>query len=297
MSEANLESDQTQMIDEKKESNFRVLFRSFKKNKLALISLIFVCLLFLVVIFGPWLTPYDPQEADYENLLSGPSLEHLAGTDEFGKDVLSRLIVGARLSLGVGVSAVLLGAIAGTILGLISGFFGKWVDRIIMRGCDILFAFPDLVLAIGMVAILGPGLKNVIIAIAFFSTPSFARIVRGETLEIKEQLYVEAERSIGAKKGRIIFKHVFPQTISTIIVYITMNIGGAIISAASLSFLGLGAPPSSPEWGAMLSASRDYIGHAFHLIFFPGFAVFLTVLALNLFGDGLRDVLDPKTRD
>src|SRR5699024_3927749 len=175
MSEANLESDQTQMIDEKKESNFRVLFRSFKKNKLALISLIFVCLLFLVVIFGPWLTPYDPQEADYENLLSGPSLEHLAGTDEFGKDVLSRLIVGAR---------------AGTILGLISVFFGKLVDRIIMRGCDILFAFPDLVLAIGMVAILGPGLKNVIIAIAFFSTPSFARIVRGETLEIKEQLYV-----------------------------------------------------------------------------------------------------------
>src|SRR5699024_3269768 len=148
---------------------------------------------------------------------------------------------------------------AGTILGLISGFFGKWVDRIIMRGCDILFAFPDLVLAIGMVAILGPGLKNVIIAIAFFSTPSFARIVRGETLEIKEQLYVEAERSIGAKKGRIIFKHVFPQTISTIIVYITMNIDDAIISAASLSFLGLVAQHSSPEWGAMLSASRDYI--------------------------------------
>ncbi|MDY0393674.1 ABC transporter permease subunit [Virgibacillus halophilus] len=166
-----------------------------------------------------------------------------------------------------------------------------------MRACDILFAFPDLILAIGMVAILGPGLKNVVIAIAFFSTPSFARIVRGETLEIKERLFIEAERSIGASKGRIIYKHVFPQTISTIIVYITMNVGGAIISAASLSFLGLGGSPSSPEWGAMLSGSRDYIGQAFHLIFFPGFCVFLTVLALNLFGDGLRDVLDPKTRD
>src|SRR5699024_339098 len=150
---------------------------------------------------------------------------------------------------------------------------------------------------IGMVAILGPGLQNVIIAIAFFSTPSFARVVRGDTLELAEQSYVEAERSIGAKTGRIICKHVFPHALSTLTVAITMNSGGAAISAASLSFLGLGAPPSSPEWGAMLSASRDYIGHAFHLIFFPGFAVFLTVLALNLFGDGLRDVLDPKTRD
>src|SRR5699024_3454879 len=164
--------------------------------------------------------------------------------DEFGKDVVSRLIVGARLSLGVGVSAVLLGAIAGTSLGLISGFFGEWVDGIVMRGCDILFAFPDLVLAIGVVAIVGPGVKGGSIGRAFLSTPAFARIGGGETIENKEQLYVEAERSIGAKKGRIIFKHVFPQTISTIIVYITMNIGGAIISAASLSFLGLGAPPS-----------------------------------------------------
>ncbi|WP_080876209.1 ABC transporter permease [Oceanobacillus timonensis] len=286
-----------QFVEEKKESNFKMLFRSFKKNKLALYSLYIIIFLLLIVIFGPWITPYDPQESNYDSILEGPSWQHLAGTDEFGKDVLSRLIVGARLSLGVGVSAVLLGAVAGTILGLISGFFGKWVDRVIMRACDILFAFPDLVLAIGMVAILGPGMKNVIIAIAFFSTPSFARIVRGETLEIKERLFIEAERSIGAKKRRIILRHVFPQTISTIIVYISMNIGGAIISAASLSFLGLGASPSSPEWGAMLSASRDYIGHAFHLIFFPGLAVFITVLVLNLFGDGLRDVLDPKTRN
>ncbi|GGP10288.1 ABC transporter permease [Oceanobacillus neutriphilus] len=297
MSETQITTDQTQFVETKQDSNFKRLLRSFKKNKLALYSLYVIILLLLIVIFGPWITPYDPQEANYDSILEAPSWQHLAGTDEFGKDVLSRLIVGARLSLGVGVSAVLLGAVAGTILGLISGFFGKWVDRVIMRICDILFAFPDLVLAIAMVAILGPGMKNVIIAIAFFSTPSFARIVRGETLEIKERLFIEAERSIGAKKSRIILRHVFPQTISTIIVYITMNIGGAIISAASLSFLGLGASPSSPEWGAMLSASRDYIGHAFHLIFFPGLAVFITVLVLNLFGDGLRDVLDPKTRD
>lgn len=292
-----ISADQIDIEETKEESVFKVMIRSFVKNKLALTSFFILIFLLLIVIFGPWITPYDPQEVDYDSILEGPSWSHWAGTDEFGKDVFSRLIVGSRISLGIGVSAVLLGALAGTILGLISGFFGGWFDRIIMRACDVLFAFPDLILAIGMVAILGPGLKNVVIAIAFFSTPSFARIVRGETLEIKQRLFVEAERSIGAKKSRIIFKHVFPQTISTIIVYITMNVGGAIISAASLSFLGLGAPPSSPEWGAMLSASRDYIGQAFHLIFFPGLAVFITVLAMNLFGDGLRDVLDPKTRD
>src|SRR5699024_924752 len=172
---------------------------------------------------------------DYDHLLEGPTFKHLAGTDAFGRDVFSRLIAGARISLGVGVSSVLLGAIAGTILGLISGYFGKWIDNFIMRICDVLFAFPDLVLAIGLVAILGPGLENVVIAIAFFTTPSFTRMIRGETLAVKEKLYIEAEKSIGVKKGRIIFKHVFPQMFSTIIVYITMNIGTAIISGASLS--------------------------------------------------------------
>lgn len=297
MSEAEVTLDDVQDQNKKKDSNLRRTYRSFKKNKTALYSFVFLCFMLLVVIFGPWIAPYNPQAVNYDHILEAPSWNHLAGTDQFGKDVLSRLIYGARISLGVGVASVLLGAFAGTVLGLISGFMGKWVDRIIMRICDILFAFPDLVLAIGMVAILGPGLKNVVIAIAFFSTPSFTRIVRGETLEIKERLFVEAERSIGVKKRIIMFKHVFPQTISTIIVYITMNIGGAIISTASLSFLGLGASASSPEWGAMISTSRDYIGEAFHLIFFPGFAVFITVLALNLFGDGLRDALDPKTRD
>lgn len=297
MSNTEVSAEKLDIEEVKEDSVFKVMIRSFKKNKLALFSLFILLFLLLIVIFGSWITPYDPQDVDYDSILEGPSWKHWAGTDEFGKDVFSRLIVGAKISLGIGVSAVILGAVAGTILGLISGFFGGWVDRIIMRACDVLFAFPDLILAIGMVAILGPGLKNVVIAIAFFSTPSYARIVRGETLEIKGRLFIEAEKSIGAKKSRIIFKHVFPQTISTIIVYITMNVGGAIISAASLSFLGLGAPPSSPEWGAMLSASRDYIGQAFHLIFFPGLAVFITVLALNLFGDGLRDVLDPKTRD
>lgn len=288
--------DITVEVEEKKNTT-RKFFEQFSNKKIALVSFFFLCLMILLMIIGPYIIPYDPQATDYDHVLEGPSLTHLAGTDEFGRDVFSRLIAGARISLGVGVSAVLLGAIIGTILGLISGYFGKWIDNVIMRICDVLFAFPDLVLAIGMVAILGPGLKNVVIAIAFFTIPSFTRMIRGETLAVKEKLYIEAEKSIGASKGRIILKHVFPQMTSIIIVYITMNIGTAIISGASLSFLGLGAPSSSPEWGAMLSASRDYIGEAFHLIFFPGFAIFLTVLALNLFGDGLREVLDPKMKE
>lgn len=282
---------------QKKNSLIKRFFERFSNRKPALISLFFLFVVFLLMILGSYVAPYGPQATDYDHVLEGPSFKHLAGTDEFGRDVFSRLIAGAKISLSVGISAVLLGALVGTILGVISGYFGKWIDNLIMRVCDVLFAFPDLVLAIGMVAILGPGLENVVIAIAFFTTPSFTRMIRGETLAIKEKLYVEAEKSIGAKKGRIIFKHVLPQTSATIIVYITMNIGTAIISGASLSFLGLGAEPSSPEWGAMLSASRDYIGEAFHLIFFPGFAIFLTVLALNVFGDGLRDILDPKMKE
>ncbi|MFC4619788.1 ABC transporter permease [Camelliibacillus cellulosilyticus] len=281
----------------KRKGKFRSFWESFSNKKTAVVSFFFFCLLILIALFGPYIVPYHPQTPDYNHVLQGPSLAHLAGTDEYGRDVFSRLMAGTRISLGVGISSVVLGAVVGTILGLISGFFGKWVDKAIMRVCDIFFAFPDLLLAIGIVAILGPGLKNVVFAVAFFSVPSFARMVRGKTLEVKEMLFIEATRSIGAKKGRIIFRHVFPETIPTIIVYLSMNVGTAILSAASLSFLGLGASPSSPDWGAMLSSSRDYIGQAFHLVFFPGLAIFLTVLALNVMGDGLRDVLDPKTKN
>lgn len=290
-------ADHSTVQQDKSKNVIKKFLDAFSTRKPALFAFFFICVLFLIIIIGPYIIPYGPQAYDYDHILEGPSLKHIAGTDEFGRDVFSRLIAGARISLGVGVSSVLLGAFAGIILGLVSGYFGGWLDNLIMRFCDVLFAFPDLVLAIGMVAILGPGLKNVVIAIAFFSTPSFTRIIRGETLEIKEKLFIEAQRSIGASKTRIILRHIFPETIPTIIVYITMNVGTAIISAASLSFLGLGAAPSSPEWGAMLSASRDYIGQSFHLIFFPGLAIFITVLALNVFGDGLRDVLDPEMKD
>ncbi|WP_164215285.1 ABC transporter permease subunit [Virgibacillus sp. YIM 98842] len=280
-----------------KSSPVKDFWRKFKKQRLALVAGVFILILVIIAIIGPVITPYSSDEPDYANVLQGPSLEHLAGTDNYGRDIFSRILEGTRISLSVGTISVLLGALIGTILGLISAFYGKWVDSIIMRICDVLFAFPGILLAIGIIAILGPSLVNVVIAISIFSIPNFARIVRSSALSIKSTVYVEATKSIGAKNRRIIWKHIFPGTISSIIVNFTMRIGTAILTAASLSFLGLGAQPPTPEWGAMLSGGRDYLSTAPHLTFYPGLAIFLTVLAFNLFGDGLRDTLDPKIKD
>jgi glutathione transport system permease protein len=225
-----------------------------------------------------------------------PSSQHLAGTDLYGRDILSRIIYGARISLAVGFTSVLAGALAGVTLGLVSGFFGGFLDGLIMRTSDVLFAFPGILLAIAIVAILGPGLVNVVVAVSVFSMPTFARIVRGSTLALKESLYVRAAKSVGASKKRLMFVHIMPGTLSGVIVYFTMRIGTSIITAASLSFLGLGAQPPTPEWGAMLAESRDYIGVADFMTIIPGIAIFLTVLSFNLFGDGLRAALDPKLK-
>ncbi|WP_188455805.1 ABC transporter permease subunit [Virgibacillus oceani] len=280
-----------------KSSPIKEFWKKFKKQRLAMVSGIFVFLLIIIAIFGPAIAPYSSEEPDYVNVLQGSSWEHLAGTDAFGRDIFSRIIVGTRISLFVGTISVLLGAVVGTVLGLISAFYGRWVDSIIMRICDVLFAFPGILLAIGIIAILGPGLGNVIIAISIFNIPNFARIVRGSALSVKSTVYVEATKSIGAKNGRLIWKHIFPGTASSIIVNFTMRIGTAILTAASLSFLGLGAQPPTPEWGAMLSNGRDYLSTSPHVTFYPGLAIFLTVLAFNLLGDGLRDTLDPKIKD
>lgn len=270
--------------------------RKFAKQKLSLICGIFILFLVFIALFGPYLTPYDADTPDYDAILSPPSAQHWAGTDEYGRDILSRIIAGTKLSLSVSISAVLIAAVFGTILGLLSGYYGGWLDRLIMRGSDVLFSFPDLLLAIGIVAILGPGLMNVVIAVAVFGIPSFARIIRSVTLSAKETLFVEAARSMGAKHGRIIWRHIFPETLPSVIVNFTMKIGTAILAASSLSFLGMGAKPTTPDWGAMLSMGRDYLSLAPHVVYFPGAAIFLTVLAFNLVGDGLRDALDPKTK-
>ncbi|MHB1652197.1 MAG: ABC transporter permease subunit [Desulfitobacteriaceae bacterium] len=271
-------------------------WRKFRRQKLAMVAGGFIILLFIIALLGPTIAPYRMDAPDYNLVLAGPSLQHWAGTDEFGRDIFSRILVGTRISLFVGLSSVLVSALLGTILGLISGFYGQWIDSMIMRISDVLLAFPGILLAIGIIAILGPGLNNVVIAVAIFGIPIFARIVRSSTLSLKNTVYVEAARSVGARNRRLIWKHIFPGTLSTVIVYFTMRIGTAILTASSLSFLGLGAQPPTPEWGAMLSSGRNYLDQASHVALFPGLAIFLTVLAFNLFGDGLRDALDPKIK-
>lgn len=286
-------------IDEnvkKDQGRFKELFKKFMQRKTAVVAACFVIFLVIVAITGPALAPYDPAEPDYTNLMAGPSLEHPFGTDEYGRDVLSRLLSGTRLSLGVALSSVLAGAALGTMLGILAGYYGGILETLVMRGADVLFAFPDVLLAIAVVAILGPGVINVVIAVAVFTVPSFARLMRSATLAVKESLYVEVARSIGCKNGRIMSRYIFPNTTQSMIVNFTIRIGTAILAAASLSFLGYGANVTEPDWGAMLSSGRNYITVAPHLVYFPGLIIFLTVLAFNLLGDGLRDTLDPKIK-
>jgi len=270
-------------------------WRKFKQQKVALVAGVFVVLLVLVAILAPWIVPYDAEGYfDYDKLNARPSWQHWFGVDALGRDIFSRILMGARISLAAGFLSVAVGAIVGTLLGLIAGYKEGWWDRIIMRICDVLFAFPGILLAIGIVAILGGGMANVIVAVAVFSIPTFARLVRGNTLALKHLTFIEAARSLGASDRAIVFRHIFPGTISAVVVYFSLRIGTSIITAASLSFLGMGAQPPTPEWGAMLDAARAEMLTAPHGAIFPALAIFLTVLAFNLLGDGLRDALDPK---
>ena len=278
----------------KAKSRVKEFVKKFCKRKTAVISLIFIIFIILMAIIAPFIVPYAPDQPDYMSLLQGPSSTHIWGTDEFGQDVFSRLMVGSRLSLSCALIATIVGTIGGVILGLIAGFYGGFIDSLIMRCCDVLFAFPDILLAIAVVAIIGPGMVNVMIAVAVFTVPSFARIIRSATISVEGSLYVEVARSLGCKNSRILFVHVFPGTIQSMIVNFTMRIGTAILAASSLSFLGFGANVTEPDWGAMLSTGRNYLNTAPHMVLFPGILIFLTVLAFNLLGDGLRDTLDPK---
>ncbi len=268
----------------------------FAGGKWRSVPVVVLLLILLAAIAAPLVAPYDPAAPDYNNVLSGPSWAHLCGTDTYGRDIFSRIIWGGRISLAVGFVSVALGGTAGVALGLVSGFFGGWVDGVIMRFCDVLLAFPGILLAIGVVAVLGPGVINAIYAIAVFSIPVFARLVRGSTLALKQTLYVQAARSIGVKRRLLVLRHILPGTLPAVIVYVSLRVGTAILVAAALSFIGLGAQPPSPEWGAMLADGRSYLGVADHLTVFPGLAIFVTVLAFNLLGDGLRDALDQKLR-
>jgi peptide/nickel transport system permease protein len=273
------------------------LFKKLFHNRLAAIGLSITVFMTIVAILAPWIAPYAPNQMDVANSLApAGAAGHILGTDNYGRDLFSRLVYGARISLIVGISAVVFGAIFGTLLGLVSGYFGGRLDAIIMRTMDGLFAFPFILLAITLMTVLGQGLVNVIIAIGIANIPGFARIVRGQVLSVKEEEFIEVTRSLGATNSRIIFQHVLPNCLAPLIVYGTMSVAGAIISEAALSFLGLGVQPPTASWGSILKDGKDFLVLSPHMATFSGLAILLTVLGINLFGDGLRDALDPKMK-
>jgi peptide/nickel transport system permease protein len=270
--------------------------RQLKKNKLAMVGLFLIGCLLVLAVIGPLISPSNPLAPDPINRLKGPSSAHLFGTDSLGRDMLSRVMYGSRISIVIGLIAVSISLVPGTLLGLVSGFYGKKLEESIMRIMDVMLAFPAILLAIFITAILGPSLLNTMIAVGIVYIPHYARIVRSSVLTLKEQEFVQAVRSIGGTNFRIIALHIFPNAIPPIIVYATLGMGTAVLQAAALGFLGLGAQPPTPEWGAMLSEGRQYIQLAPHVAAFPGLAIFILVLGFNLFGDGLRDLLDPSLR-
>jgi len=270
--------------------------RRFLGNRLSTAGALLILALIVVAVAGEWLAPHDPNAINMAARIQPPSATHPFGTDDFGRDVFSRVLVGARVSLLVGLIAVSISLTAGTTLGLVSGFYGKWIDEAIMRFMDILFAFPAILLAIAIVAALGPGITNAMIAIGIVYTPIFARIARGSALSAREEVYVEAARAVGGSDARILSRHVLPNIAAPIIVETSLSMAFAILAEAALSFLGLGTQPPDASWGRMLSEGRAFIQLAPWIGVFPGLAIMLTVMGFNFLGDGMRDALDPRLR-
>jgi len=272
-------------------------FHRFIHNKLAVSGSIILILFLGMAIFAPAIAPYDPFYMDSTAVLSPPSSAHLLGTDNMGRDILSRIFYGARISLRVSLISVAIATVAGVLLGVAAGYFGKVVDAIISRILEIMFAFPEVLLALLIMSILGASLNNIIIAIGIVYTPIFARITRGAVLSVKDSLYVEAARSIGVKDAAIIVRHILPNILSPVLVQVTLSLAFAILSEAALSFLGIGVEPDIPSWGIMLNNGKAWIEIAWWVGVFPGIAIALAVLGFNVLGDGLRDVLDPRLRN
>lgn len=280
----------------RKNSQLKEIAGRLFKNRIAVLGLVILTVLILVAIFADQIAPYgyDDQLLSRKFLLPCP--EHIMGTDNFGRDIFSRVVYGSRISLQVGLISMGFAIIAGCLVGSVAGYYSGLVDNLIMRIVDIMLAIPSILLAISIAAALGPGLQNLMIAISIGSVPQFARIVRASILTVKEQEYIEAARAIGASDARIIISHILPNCIAPIIVQATLGVGNAILSAAGLSFIGLGVRPPVPEWGTMLSAGRQYIRDFWPMLVFPGLAIMLTVFSLNVLGDGLRDALDPRLK-
>ncbi|MCE7792653.1 ABC transporter permease [Salipaludibacillus sp. CUR1] len=291
----NASTQETKRINPQIE-NMKTMWRKLKTNRIAMAGGILILFFIVVSIIGPYFTSLDPNAPDVSSRLQGPSSEHWFGTDHHGRDIFTRIIHGMSITLYIGFSSVAIGMVVGVLIGIIAGYYGKRTDAILMRIMDVFLAFPGILLALGIVAVLGGSINNVIIAIAIFSIPVFARIVRGSTLAVRKLEYIDAVRALGASDFRIIFRHILPNILSPIIVQATLRIATAVLTASGLSFLGLGAQPPTPEWGAMLAAGRNYMWEHPHIALFPGLAIVAVVLAFNLFGDGVRDALDPKIK-
>ena len=282
----------------KKRSQWREVWRMLKKNKMALLGLVILCILVLLALFADVIANYDTVviKQNLGSRLQGPSASHWLGTDEFGRDIFARLIHGARVTLKVGIIAVGISIVCGGTLGALAGYYGGKLDNIIMRIMDIFLAVPSILLAIAIVSALGPSIINLMVAISVSNIPRYARIVRASVLSIRDQEFVEAAKAIGASNARIIFRHIIPNSLAPVIVQGTLGVASAILSTAGLSFIGLGIQPPAPEWGSMLSGGRQYLRYAWWVTTFPGVAIMITILSLNLLGDGLRDALDPRLK-
>ena len=281
----------------RQEAQFSDFFRRFRRNKGALVGAVIVIVFVCTAIVGPLITPHNPTVGALQDRLKGPSRTHLLGTDDVGRDVLSRIIAGAGISLQIMLVSVMIALAIGCTLGLLGGYYGGIVDSVVMRLMDIMLAFPSIFLAIAIIAVLGSGIFNVMLAAGLYSVPQFARIVRGSVLSLKEKEFVEAAKAAGESDGAIIFRHILPNAVGPLIVQTTLRMAAVLLTASGLSFLGLGVQPPAPEWGAMLANGRTYIMIAPHVATFPGLAIFVVVIGFNLLGDGLRDSLDPRLRD
>ncbi|WP_044748529.1 ABC transporter permease [Bacillus alveayuensis] len=269
----------------------------FYKNKLAFSGLIIMVVYTILALLAPLIAPYGPLEMHPDQMLSAPNSEYIFGTDQFGRDIFSRIIYGTQISLKVGTISVGISLILGVTMGVVAAYYGKWVDSLVSRTTDVLFSFPDILLALALMAVLGTSLTNVMIAIGIVYTPIFARLTRGSVLSIKNSLYVEAARSIGVSNLQIVLRHILPNVMAPIIVQATLSFALAILTEAALSFLGLGVEPDTPSWGIMLNEGKDFMETAWWIAVFPGVAITLAVLSLNVMGDGMRDALDPHLKD
>lgn len=282
---------------QRKESPFMQVVARLYKNKVAMAGLYIILVLIAVAVLSPLLMPYDYTAMDMKRMYARPNLQHIFGCDDLGRDIFSRLLYGSRASLSLGIVATLVSAAAGILIGSIAGYYGNLIDNIIMRLLDILQAIPGMLLAIAISAALGPGFVNTILALSIGGVPMTVRLLRGSILSIRNQEYIEAAEKINCSKLRIMFVHILPNSIAPLIVSVTMGIGNTILMAASLSYIGLGVQPPTPEWGAMLSAGKAVITRYPHLCIFPGLCIMIVVLAFNMLGDGLRDALDPKLKN